>query len=151
MTIDLKSDLKTRLSEMAYGEIQVLAMVDRGVDRDLDSEENSDMLDMLAIAKTFSELMSELKNDKEDLITIQRNEQNVALQQKDVNKFLSKLVADKHIIVVQCLELGTTEIKTFLYTLKDRNILGNSKVFLLDLPQLEYMTLRDNLFGKIQL
>lgn len=151
MTIDLKSDLKTRLSEMAYGEIQVLAMVDRGVYRDLDSEENSDMLDMLAIAKTFSELMSEFKNDKEDLITIQRNEQNVALQQKDVNKFLSKLVADKHIIVVQCLELGTTEIKTFLYTLKDRNILGNSKVFLLDLPQLEYMTLRDNLFGKIQL
>lgn len=156
---DLKEELKTQLTEMKYGEIRVVAMVDRGAYPDevtgggavsvdeIDATTGASKALMSGVAKLAEGLLA----PDEDLISVQREEKNKAMQQVDVDYFLSALTADKHVIFLQCLDLGTTEIKNFLYALKDSGMLANSKVFLLDLPQLEYMMLRDSLRGKIEI
>jgi hypothetical protein len=156
---ELQENLKIRLAEMNYGQIQVVAMIDRGAYPDEVSGGKAVSIDKAdsssgaskALMGGFASLATDLKAGNEDLITVQRKEANTAMQQEDIDWFISQLTSDKHLIFLQCLDLGTTEIKNFLYALADRHLLADSKVFLLDLPQLEYMTLRGSLAGKIAL
>ncbi|MGL4247865.1 MAG: hypothetical protein ACRCR5_03635, partial [Lactococcus garvieae] len=80
---------------------------------------------------------------------VNRKDPETALQQEDFEALLGQLKAPQHIIFVECLELGTTEIKGFLNTLLSADLIKSSKVVLLDLPQLEYMALRSSMKGKI--
>ena len=150
---DLKENLRHRISEMQQGEIQTIAMIDRGPYRVLDDEENLDTRTGASklVTGIFAELAADLKSDDEDLITVQRLDSDIAISQKDIDWFLSQLTSKKHLIFVQCLELSTSEIKNFLLALKDKEKLADSKIFLLDLPQIEYMMLRDSLSGRIAL
>ncbi|MDR2976153.1 MAG: hypothetical protein LBV19_02420 [Streptococcaceae bacterium] len=139
---ELKEELRARLSEMSYGEIQVIPMIDRGpYYRETEAGENG----------LFSEIVPELISSAEDVISVQRNEIDTALNLKDIENYLKKMTAAHHLIFVDCLELGTSEIRAFLSGLKDRALLKSSKVFLLDLPQLEYLMLRDSLAGEIEM
>ena len=82
-------------------------------------------------------------------------EESIEAESKDQkinsSRFIGQMTKEKHIIFVECLYLGTTEIKGFLNSLKENNLLENSKLVLLDLPQLEYMMLRDSLAGQFKL
>ncbi|HEY0222450.1 hypothetical protein [Lactovum miscens] len=150
---ELKDNLQTRLSEMVYGEIQAIPMVDRGPYRELDESENLDTTTG-ASRSNVSELLTIAKNlasSDEDFISVQRKNEDVALTLADFDWYLAKLEAKKHLIFVNCLNLGTSEIKAFILALFDSKKLGNSKIFLLDLPQVEYLTIRDSLAGKIKM
>lgn len=150
---ELKENLQTRLSEMTYGEIQAIPMVDRGSYRDLDASENLDSTTGASKADTSEivTLAQELLKAEEDFISVQREDEDQAMTVGDFSWYLNKLEAAKHLVFVNCLNMGTSEIKAFLLALRDSKKLVDSKVFLLDLPQVEYLTIRDSLAGKIKL
>ncbi|MFK5281498.1 hypothetical protein ACI3PL_18250, partial [Lacticaseibacillus paracasei] len=99
----------------------------------------------------FKELAATVKDENEDLVVVGRSDIDQALTPEDFSRFIGQMTKEKHIIFVECLYLGTTEIKGFLNSLKENNLLENSKLVLLDLPQLEYMMLRDSLAGQFKL
>ncbi|MDR0199190.1 MAG: hypothetical protein LBI43_01275 [Streptococcaceae bacterium] len=144
-------ELKMRLDEMAYGEVAVVALTERGnyalVDDESSVKFDSKTGASKALMGGLSELAEGLVKSDEDLITVQRATDGHALVAEDFRYFLSELTGKNHLIFVQCLELGTSEIRGFLQALVDSGKLAASKVFLLDLPQIEYMTLRDKMQG----
>ena len=97
----------------------------------------------------FEDFASKYLSAKEDLTVVNRQDPESALQQEDFKALLAQMKAPQHIIFVECLELGTTEIKGFLNALLSSDLIKSSKVILLDLPQLEYMALRSSMKGKI--
>ena len=92
-----------------------------------------------------------VKDKDEDLVVVGRSDIDRALTTEDFAHFIGQMTKEKHIVLVECLYLGTTEIKGFLNALKEQGLLENSKLILLDLPQLEYMMLRDSLAGQFKL
>lgn len=149
------NDLKNSLTTLKYGEIAVVAMIDRGayaepedvVDEKTDAVTSGSKMDT-SIFKTLAE---DIKTAQEDLTVVQRSDIDVAMVQEDFDWFIEQMKAEKHIIFVECLYLGTTEIKGFLSQLKAKDLLKSSKLILLDLPQLEYMMLKDSLAGQFNL
>jgi hypothetical protein len=145
----LKENLELRLAEMKYGEIQAIPMIDRGSYREPDETDSpqSNSSELTSIAE-------KLLNADEDFISVQRANQDIALNQTDFAHYMEKLKTSakpKHLILVNCIDLGTSEIRAFLLELLDKKELQKSKVFLLDLPQIEYLTIRDSLAGKIKM
>ena len=156
-----KEDLKTALLALKYGEVATLAMVERGPYAEADFEDENDFDEEATDATTgaskfqssiFTELAQEVKAADEDLTVVKRLDEDVAMTQADFDWFLApeQLTAAKRLIFLECLNLGTTEIKGFLNTLLERNLLADSKLVLLDLPTIEFMTLRDLYAGKIK-
>ncbi|GAB2024543.1 hypothetical protein OfM1_06140 [Lactovum odontotermitis] len=152
--IKIKEELRSRLSEMKYGEIQAVPMIDRGSYRELDADENLDSSSADSEkyeSDIFEEIVPEVKAADEDFIFVQRISPDEALKQTDFEQYFVKLTAPHHLLLINCLELGTSEIKGFLLALKENGILEKSKIFLLDLPQIEYLMLRDSLTARIDM
>lgn len=150
------NDWKISLKILKYGEIATVAMVDRGAYAESEEDVTDQAVGSVpAGSKKGAEILKSLamadKKENEDLTVVDRIDIDVALEQADFERFIDQLQAEKHIIFVECLYLGTTEIKGFLNTLKNRDVLGTSKLILLDLPQLEYMMLKDSLAGVVDL
>jgi hypothetical protein len=150
---ELKEELALRLSEMRYGEIQAVPMIDRGPYRDLEAAENLDI--SVGASKLgnelFADIAPEIKAADEDFISVQRREPDFSMTQSDFEQYFRKLTAVHHLIFVDCLELGTSEIRAFLLVLEEKKLLEQSKVFLLDMSQLEYLMMHDSLAGKIDM
>lgn len=152
--IKIKEELRSRLSEMKYGEIQAVPMIDRGPYRELDAQENVESAaadNEKHESDIFEEIVPEVKADDEDFIFVQRINPDEALKPADFEQYFEKLNAPHHLLLINCLELGTSEIKAFLLALKENGNLEKSKIFLLDLPQIEYLMLRDSLAARINM
>ncbi len=142
------NELKESLKTLEPGEIATVAMIDRGAYAEMQDAVSGGSKMATGI---FKDLAAELKAEDEDLTVVGRVDIDVALTQEDIDASLEQMSAPYHIIFLECLYLGTTEIKSFLYTLKENNLLASSKVVLLDLPQLEYMMLKDSLTDEFNL
>ncbi|MFC4653176.1 hypothetical protein ACFO26_09700 [Lactococcus nasutitermitis] len=143
----INDELKRSLSDLDYGNIATVAMIDRGPYAEVDEPNSVSKQGN----KDFADFSKENLTDDEDLIVVQREDEFTTLTQADFDNFTASMTAEHHIIFVECIELGTTEIRGFLMTLLSKKMLSNSKVILLDLPQLEYMMLKDQLAGQIEL
>ncbi len=141
--MDIKENLKNIIDKIDYGQVVKLAMLERGAYA-VSSPQEPVSEDAL-----FEDFASKYLSEVEDLTIVKRKEPESALQQEDFEALLKQLKAPQHVIFVECLELGTTEIKGFLNALLSANLIESSKVVLLDLPQLEYMALRSSMKGKI--
>lgn len=141
--MDIKEDLKNIIDKIDYGQVAKLAMLERGAYAVSGPQESA------SDAVLFEDFVSKYLTAKEDLTVVNRQDPESALQQEDFKALLAQMKAPQHIIFVECLELGTTEIKGFLNTLLSSDLIKSSKVILLDLPQLEYMALRSSMKGKI--
>ena len=141
--MDTKENLKNIIDKINYGQVAKVAMLERGAYAVSGPQEET------TNNALFDDFAAEYLSDQEDLTVVQRKDVEVALNQTDFAEYIDGLKAAKHIIFVECLELGTTEIKGFLNALIAANMLENSKLVLLDLPQLEYMALHTSLKGKI--
>ncbi|MCH1724062.1 hypothetical protein [Lactococcus formosensis] len=141
--MDIKEDLKNIIDKIDYGQVAKLAMLERGAYAVSGPQESA------SDAVLFEDFASKYLTAKEDLTVVNRQDPESALQQEDFKALLAQMKAPQHIIFVECLELGTTEIKGFLNTLLSSDLIKSSKVILLDLPQLEYMALRSSMKGKI--
>ncbi|MCO7181157.1 hypothetical protein NH621_08205 [Lactococcus formosensis] len=141
--MDIKEDLKNIIDKIDYGQVAKLAMLERGAYAVSGPQESA------SDAVLFEDFASKYLTAKEDLTVVNRQDPESALQQEDFKALLAQMKAPRHIIFVECLELGTTEIKGFLNTLLSSDLIKSSKVILLDLPQLEYMALRSSMKGKI--
>lgn len=141
--MDIKEDLKNIIDKIDYGQVAKLAMLERGAYAVSGPQESA------SHAVLFEDFASKYLTAKEDLTVVNRQDPESALQQEDFKALLAQMKAPQHIIFVECLELGTTEIKGFLNTLLSSDLIKSSKVILLDLPQLEYMALRSSMKGKI--
>ncbi|WP_285006133.1 hypothetical protein [Lactococcus formosensis] len=141
--MDIKEDLKNIIDKTDYGQVAKLAMLERGAYAVSGPQESA------SDAVLFEDFASKYLTAKEDLTVVNRQDPESALQQEDFKALLAQMKAPQHIIFVECLELGTTEIKGFLNTLLSSDLIKSSKVILLDLPQLEYMALRSSMKGKI--
>ncbi|MGY3730497.1 hypothetical protein [Lactococcus termiticola] len=128
------------LDEISYGEIRVLAMENRGAYAEPEEE----------TAKSTDANFSEFLNEDEDLLLLKRSDDFEPLDEEDFNRSLAQLDKPQHLIIVDCLVLGTTEIRAFLLKLLDEGLLEKSKLLLLDLPELEYLTLKEALTSKIK-
>lgn len=114
----ITNEYKKLVEESQYSEVLTVAMDDRGAYAvETEEEEQSD----------FSELG----------LLISREE--TPFTKAD---FANLLKDEKVSYFLDCLTLSTTEIKLFLQTLKEKDLLKMSKVFLLEMPQLEYLTLK---------
>ena len=133
--MDIKENLKNIIDKLDYGQVAKLAMLERGAYAVSGPQETT------VDGALFEDFAAKYLSENEDPET--------ALQQEDFEALLGQLKAPQHIIFVECLELGTTEIKGFLNTLLSADLIKSSKVVLLDLPQLEYMALRSSMKGKI--
>ena len=140
-----KERLKNSLLNLEYGKVAVLAMVERGVYAD--SEDRFDFKEEECAwkiqAKVVTDLAMEVKKADEDVLIIGRKEEEKALGQADFESFIAQLKGEKHLVFVECLSLGTTEIKGILNQLLEEKKFATTKLVLLDLPTIEYMTLRD--------
>ena len=149
------TDLKDSLVTLKYGEIATVAMIDRGAYAEVEEvvDEQTDALTGGSKMDTsiFKTLAAEIQAENEDLTIVQRSDIDIAMTQEDFDWFMDQMQAKHHIVFVECLYLGTTEIKGLLYTLKEKALLEKSKVILLDLPQLEYMMLKDSLGNQFNL
>ena len=145
------NDLKDSLTALKYGEIATVAMIDRGAYAEIEESIEAESKDQKINSGIFKELAATVKDENEDLVVVGRSDIDQALTPEDFSRFIGQMTKEKHIIFVECLYLGTTEIKGFLNILKENNLLENSKLVLLDLPQLEYMMLRDSLAGQFKL
>lgn len=145
------NDLKDSLTALKYGEIAAVAMIDRGAYAEIEESIEAESKDQKINSGIFKELAATVKDENEDLVVVGRSDIDQALTPEDFSRFIGQMTKGKHIIFVECLYLGTTEIKGFLNSLKENNLLENSKLVLLDLPQLEYMMLRDSLAGQFKL
>ncbi|MBL3715980.1 hypothetical protein GHK52_03970 [Lactococcus garvieae] len=143
--MDIKENLKSIIDKVDYGQVVKIAMQERGAYAV--SEVQGDVVNMTL----FDDFAAKYLSDQEDLTVVHRKDSELALTSTDFLQFIGGLEAPKHIIFVACLELGTTEIKGFLNALLSTDGLENSKVILLDLPQLEYMALRSSMKGKLAL
>ncbi|MFD2254652.1 hypothetical protein ACFSJM_09910 [Lactococcus formosensis subsp. bovis] len=141
--MDIKEDLKNIIDKIDYGQVAKLAMLERGAYAVSGPQESA------SDAVLFEDFASKYLTAKEDLTVVNRQDPESALQQEDFKALLAQMKAPQHTIFVECLELGTTEIKGFLNTLLSSDLIKSSKVILLDLPQLEYMALRSSMKGKI--
>ena len=141
--MDIKENLKNIIDKLDYGQVAKLAMLERGAYAVSGPQESA------SDAVLFEDFASKYLTAKEDLTVVNRQDPESALQQEDFKALLAQMKAPQHIIFVECLELGTTEIKGFLNTLLSSDLIKSSKVILLDLPQLEYMALRSSMKGKI--
>ena len=138
------NDLKDSLTALKYGEIATVAMIDRGAYAEIEESIEAESKDQKINSGIFKELAATVKDENEDLVVVGRSDIDQALTPEDFSRFIGQMTKEKHIIFVECLYLGTTEIK-------ENNLLENSKLVLLDLPQLEYMMLRDSLAGQFKL
>lgn len=150
------NDLKDSLKTLKYGEIAVVAMIDRGAYAEAEDVIVEDVTDGVTggskmDTSIFKTLAADVKSEEEDLTVVRRSDIDIAMTQDDFDWFINQMSAKKHIVFLECLYLGTTEIKGFLNSLKSKKLLDNSKLVLLDLPQLEYMMLKDSLAGQFNL
>ena len=141
--MDIKENLKNIIDKLDYGQVAKLAMLERGAYAVSRPQETT------ADGALFEDFAAKYLSENEDLTVVNRKDPETALQQEDFEALLGQLKAPQHIIFVECLELGTTEIKGFLNTLLSADLIKSSKVVLLDLPQLEYMALHSSMKGKI--
>ncbi|MBS4464534.1 hypothetical protein [Lactococcus garvieae] len=141
--MDIKENLKNIIDKLDYGQVAKLAMLERGAYAVFGPQETT------VDGALFEDFAAKYLSENEDLTVVNRKDPETALQQEDFEALLGQLKAPQHIIFVECLELGTTEIKGFLNTLLSADLIKSSKVVLLDLPQLEYMALRSSMKGKI--
>ena len=141
--MDIKENLKNIIDKLDYGQVAKLAMLERGAYAVSGPQESA------SDGVLFEDFASKYLSAKEDLTVVNRQDPESALQQEDFKALLAQMKAPQHIIFVECLELGTTEIKGFLNALLTSDLIKSSKVILLDLPQLEYMALRSSMKGKI--
>ncbi len=152
--MDIKDNLKASLLGLKYGEVTTVVMIERGPyaePEDVVEIEDTETGASKMATGIFAELAAELKTENEDLTVVKRKDEFTPMLQEDFDWFVDAMTAEKHIVFVECIELGTTEIKGFLATLRAHNLLPSSKVILLDLPTLEYMMLKDSLAGSIEL
>ncbi|WP_332374666.1 hypothetical protein [Lactococcus cremoris] len=146
------NNLKDSLTTLKYGEIATVAMIDRGAYAEIEESIEAETKDDSKVdSGVFKELAAIVKDKDEDLVVVGRSDIEHALTTEDFAHFIGQMTKEKHIVLVECLYLGTTEIKGFLNALKEQGLLENSKLILLDLPQLEYMMLRDSLAGQFKL
>lgn len=141
--MDIKENLKNIIDKLDYGQVAKLAMLERGAYAVSGPQETT------ADGALFEDFAAKYLSENENLTVVNRKDPETALQQEDFEALLGQLKAPQHIIFVECLELGTTEIKGFLNTLLSADLIKSSKVVLLDLPQLEYMALHSSMKGKI--
>lgn len=146
--------MKESLRGLEYGKVATLAMIERGpyaepedvAEPEVDAETGASQMN----SSIFTELAGQIKADNEDVTVVKRKDEEVAMTQADFDWFIEQMTAEKHLVFVECLALGTTEIKGFLNTLLAANLLASTKLVLLDLPTIEFMTLRDTFDGLIE-
>lgn len=146
-------DLKKSLLSLKEGEIRSIDLVERGPYAEPEdiAEEDAATGTSERLTSALEQVAEELKKENEDLTIVKRKEAFTPMIQADFDWFIDQLKAAHHLIFIECLELGTTEIKGFLQTLKESDHFGKSKVVLLDLPTLEYMMLKERFAGSIDL
>lgn len=143
--------IKESLKGLEYGDIRVVAMTERGSYSEETVPGRNAQPSYQEVSDLIVDLANETKSDDEDLSYINRSDEDTALSAEEINKIFEKMTAKKHIIIVECLFLGTSEIKNILNYLVNNNLEKDSKLLLLDLPQLEYMMLRDAYSGQLAL
>lgn len=139
--------IKSSLINLKYGEVATVAMIDRGAYASLENTEEAAKKE----ADEFASLANEVLLKEEDLTIVKRSDIDFSLSEDEIRTFIEQMTAEKHLIFVEALYLGTSEVKIFLNLILEKKLLAASKLILLDLPQVEYMTLRDNFKGQIEL
>ncbi|PCR99638.1 hypothetical protein [Lactococcus fujiensis] len=154
--MDNTESLKASLLGLEYGKVATLAMVERGAYAEPEDIAEPEPDDAITGASKFqssviTDLAQEVQLEGEDLTIVKRRDEDEAMTQADFDWFIEQMTKKKHLVIVECLAMGTTEIKAFLNTLIDKNLLKSTKLVLLDLPTIEFMTLRDTFAGVIEL
>lgn len=142
--------LKDSLKDLKYGDIRIVAMTERGAYTE-ETMPGKHAEEQQATSHLLIDLVNEIRSTDEDLTVIKRSDEDSALTEAELESVLSEMNNKKHIIFVECLFMGTSEIKNILNLLLKKKLPADSKLILLDLPQLEYMMLRDSFSGQLQL
>ncbi len=152
--MDNMENIKASLLGLEYGKVATLAMVERGAYAEPEdvAEPEADETSCASKFKSskFTDLATEIKAEDEDLLIVRRKDEDEAMTQADIDWYVNQMTAKKHLVLVECLFLGTTEIKVFVNTLLAKDLLKDTKLVLLDLPTIEFMTLRDAFSGIIE-
>lgn len=122
--------MNEELKAIKYGQITAVAMIDRG------SYANDELTDFDVRQTELNLLGKAVKFDNETFTLITRIDEFTPLSEIDLLK-----TTEKNLIFVDCLFLSTSEIKNFLRQIQPK--LSKARVILMDLPQLEYLTLRN--------
>ena len=123
-------EMNEELKAIKYGQITAVAMIDRG------SYANDELTDFDVRQTELNLLGKAVKFDNETFTLITRIDEFTPLSEIDLLK-----TTEKNLIFVDCLFLSTSEIKNFLRQIQPK--LSKARVILMDLPQLEYLTLRN--------
>ena len=104
------NNLKDSLTTLKYGEIATVAMIDRGAYAEIEESIEAETKDDSKVdSGVFKELAAIVKDKDEDLVVVGRSDIDRALTTEDFAHFIGQMTKEKHIVLVECLYLGTTE------------------------------------------
>lgn len=133
------------IDETPKGKIRVLSMAERGAypDSVIKGEEGK--------LPDLSSDLGMLTHIDRQILVFEHADGDERIKKEGLTKQLAVISSKEVIVFMDCLSLATTEIVLILRGLNDRGYLKTGKTFLVNLSQIEYLTLRDRLKGQIEI